>query len=651
MNNPVIKVENLKKCYTLGEHRVPALRGINAEINAGEFIVIFGPSGCGKTTFLSLMSGLDRPTEGTVYIRGTDIYQLPEDKLADYRRTKIGVVFQQFNLLHNLTAIDNVALPLILAGVGRREAYKRAAELLEIVNLKNRLYHHPVELSGGEQQRIGIARALASNPWILFVDEPTGNLDEAAAAEVMQVLQKINSWGRTIVLVTHNPSYLKYGHRIFFMEGGKLNQDVKNSERKLGGLKEEVKSDLKYYIAEKKVNHIRISESIRLSLIHFFSKKLRTFLTTLGVSLGVGSIVTLVSLGIGLQEITASQIASFNALVTISVSKEKNSRFDLDDETVQKIKQIPNVSLVSPMVTYPAKITIGESSSQTIINGLAPEALSFEGVKVDTGSYFDEDGAIISKALLKNFQLDNPGALIGKDITFNLITASSGDQFAGIKTTEIKTKIRGISSDDVLNSATLPLAQLQKSINFSTYSSLRVKASDRKKVEQIRTDIEKLGFSTTSVVDLINQIDNVFFITQVILGIIGGIALLVALIGIVNIMTISLLERTHEVGIMKAIGATNKDIRRIFQYEVMFFGLFGGVFGIGGAWLVGFLINSLIGYLIAISHIDTKMHLFVTPALFATEMLILTILVSLLAGVYPARRASKLSPSEALRYE
>jgi putative ABC transport system permease protein len=192
---------------------------------------------------------------------------------------------------------------------------------------------------------------------------------------------------------------------------------------------------------------------------------------------------------------------------------------------------------------------------------------------------------------------------------------------------------------------------MQEAAGSSIYNSVKIKVSDRKYVEQARNEIETLGYTTTSVVDLIKKVDKVFLITQIILGIIGGVALIVALIGIVNIMTISLLERTHEVGILKAIGATNKDIRRIFEYEVLLFGLVGGGFGVLSAWLFGEGINTTLSFLMKLSEIEGAIRIFITPVSFAIEVIVLTVLVSLLAGLYPAKRAAKLSPMEALRYE
>jgi len=650
MSETIIHVEKLRKSFVVGDGVVEALKGIDLSIYAGEFLVIFGPSGCGKTTLLSMLAGLDSPTEGTVCLKSTDLYQLKSNNLARYRRNKIGMVFQQFNLVPTLTAVDNVAMPLILSGVPRKEAHDRAKELLETVGIGDRIYHKPSEMSGGQQQRVAIARALSANPSILLVDEPTGNLDGPTGREIMVLLKNINMrWGRTVILVTHNPEYVMIGDRVVYMSDGKVEKTVENKKAAPAG---ELQANVKYYMP-KRNSSMSLWETMRISRLHFLSKRLRTFLTTLGVSLGVGSIVTLVSLGIGLQKITSNQLASLDTLVTINVSVNKDSVLQLNDDALKKLSAIPDVTLVSPLINFPAKSSLNKSTAQVLLYGVKQEALGFEGVKLIAGDKFkDGDGIILSKASLKNFDISDPADAIGKKTKINLvIIPDSVSDLASFKNVETEEVITGISSDEVMSTAYIPLEKALKLTSSTKYSSVRVKVDDRKKVEGVRDVIEKMGFATTSVVDLIKQVDKVFLITQIILGVIGGVALIVALIGIVNIMTISLLERTHEVGIMKAIGATDRDIKRIFEYEVLMFGFFGSVFGVGGTLIFGSFINFLISYLMKMSEIDGRLDIFVTPLYFCLEMIVVTVLVSLLAGWYPAKRASKLSPMEALRYE
>ena len=219
----IVRLEGVTKVYHMGKVEVQALRGVNLSVKRGEFIAILGPSGSGKSTLLNMMGCLDKPTSGKVFIEGTDTSRLNDNELAALRREKIGFVFQQFNLIHTLNALENVALPMLFAGIRRTERMKRASELLQKVGLSHRVYHKPMELSGGEQQRVAIARALANNPEIIVADEPTGNVDTDAGNVIMGIFERLNSEERrTIILVTHDFDIAARAHRKLRMTDGTL---------------------------------------------------------------------------------------------------------------------------------------------------------------------------------------------------------------------------------------------------------------------------------------------------------------------------------------------------------------------------------------------------------------------------------------------
>lgn len=228
---PVIKATNLTKEFELGAVNVQALNGVNLEIYSGEFIIFFGPSGCGKSTLMSMIAGLQPPSKGQILIRGEDLSKLNDDDLAMHRRTKIGMIFQAFNLISTMNVLENIALPLAFSRIPKDRRMARAENLLEVVGMSEYKKHTPAELSGGQQQRIAIARSLVANPWIILADEPTGNLDSKSANEVMRLLISLNRKSkRTIVLITHNPDYLEYADRIFYVKDGKI-VDVKVNSR------------------------------------------------------------------------------------------------------------------------------------------------------------------------------------------------------------------------------------------------------------------------------------------------------------------------------------------------------------------------------------------------------------------------------------
>ncbi len=225
----VIKCQNVKKVFSHGSVSAEVLHGISLEVYSGEYVILFGPSGCGKSTLLNIIAGLETVTAGSVMIRRDDITKFNEKQLARQHRTRIGMVFQQFNLIRTLNVIDNIALPQVFSGINLKRRMRRAEHLLEIFGFQKYRNYNPNELSGGQQQRVAIARALVNNPWIMLIDEPTGNLDSKAAEDVMQLIRQLNEKSkRTILLVTHNPDYVTHPHRVLYMKDGQITRQVVN---------------------------------------------------------------------------------------------------------------------------------------------------------------------------------------------------------------------------------------------------------------------------------------------------------------------------------------------------------------------------------------------------------------------------------------
>ena len=228
MNQGVIDIQGITKTYVNGKLSVPVLHGIDLQVNKGEFVSIMGPSGSGKSTFMNILGCLDRPTTGSYRLNGDEVATLSDDELAFVRNKQIGFVFQSFNLLTKLTALENVALPMIYAGMDKKSRNERAAALLSSVGLGERMDHLPSELSGGQRQRVAIARALANNPAIIMADEPTGNLDSKSTIDVMNIFRGLYDEGRTIILVTHEPEIATYASRNVVLRDGLIVEDSQN---------------------------------------------------------------------------------------------------------------------------------------------------------------------------------------------------------------------------------------------------------------------------------------------------------------------------------------------------------------------------------------------------------------------------------------
>lgn len=229
----IIHLENITKSYFMGNQAIPVLKGISLDIQKNEYVALMGPSGSGKSTLMNILGCLDTPTGGKYILNGKDVSKMPDDELADVRNGEIGFVFQQFNLLPRLTAVENVALPLIYAGIGKKERTDRAMEALKKVGLESRSHHKSNEMSGGQIQRVAIARALVNNPSLLLADEPTGNLDSKTSVEVMEIFGQIQAAGNTVVLVTHEEDIAEYAKRVVRLRDGNIETDRVNEHRRM----------------------------------------------------------------------------------------------------------------------------------------------------------------------------------------------------------------------------------------------------------------------------------------------------------------------------------------------------------------------------------------------------------------------------------
>ena len=228
MANPLIKITNIKRDFPLGNEIVYVLKGIDLEINKGEYVALMGPSGSGKSTLMNLLGCLDTPTSGTYILNGKHVSEMQDDELAGIRNKEIGFVFQTFNLMPRTTALDNVALPMVYAGHSKSERVERATEVLTQVGLQDRMDHKPNQLSGGQRQRVAVARALVNKPSIILADEPTGNLDSKTSVEIMNLFNEIHANGNTVILVTHEEDIAAHAHRIIRLRDGLIESDTQN---------------------------------------------------------------------------------------------------------------------------------------------------------------------------------------------------------------------------------------------------------------------------------------------------------------------------------------------------------------------------------------------------------------------------------------
>lgn len=401
---------------------------------------------------------------------------------------------------------------------------------------------------------------------------------------------------------------------------------------------------------------MKLIDLFRLSWTNLKGNRLRTILTVMGVGIGIGAIVFLVTLGFGLQKLTIDKITQSAALTTLDVNIGSSSLLKLNDESLEKIKTIENVESVSPLISLPGQITYLNTTTDCVVKGVDAQFIEWEGLQITPEklllSFAKADDktprAIVSTGILKLFQIGNEEDVINQEFTYNIFIPEESDTSKEMRKETSKFILSGVIKDDT------PLIYMDveelKKLNITNYNLVKVKVNSAENIESVKENISELGFNVTSIVDLVAQIEKIFQIIQGILAGFGIIALLVASIGMFNTMTIALLERTRDIGIMKAIGARKKDIKRMFIFESSIIGLIGGLVGIIAGWFLGVAINSIINSL-ALRSGGEAVNLFYTPWQFIVGVIIFSFFVGFLTGIYPARRAARINSLEALRYE
>jgi len=399
---------------------------------------------------------------------------------------------------------------------------------------------------------------------------------------------------------------------------------------------------------------MKLSQIFLLAFKNLLVKKSRTIFTVAGVVIGIGAIMFLVSLGYGLQKLVTEQVVQFDAFYIVDVNAGDSSVIKLNDEAKNKITDISLVEKTGSDVDLAGKVKIGSSATDAVFYAIDKNYADFDKAKADTGNFINTESKdneiVLSKSVLNLLGVKDAAALIGTEISSDLIIVKNLTADNNSKNiTDAKFKLVGIINDENLPYAYIPIrvAQDAGAVNLST---LKVKVSDRNKVDTLRKTIENMGYKTEHVSDTLAQIDQIFYILKIALGITGFIAMVVALLGMFNTLTISLLERMREVGYLKIIGARNRDIFLLFSVESILIGILGGIFGI----VIGFVIQSSINTIIstmAVKYGAFPIKIFFTPYYFALGMFVFALLIGFLTGLYPARRAVRVKPLDVLRYE
>jgi len=650
------------------EMHVSALRNVSLEIGPCEFVAVVGPSGCGKTTLLSLMGGLDRPTSGHVYGAGLPLGELSEQDLADYRLQRVSTIFQTFNLIPSMTIEDNVALPLTLAGVELEERRKRARHLLALVGLEHRARSRARLLSGGEQQKVAVARALANRPGLILADEPTGSLDSAAGEGVLNLLEDLNRRGATVVLVTHDPEVARRAHRVVRMiDGRAIELDAGNpTVRKQEPLDP--------------APRLNWRDTLKVGLGSAGRRPLRTALTTTGVAIGIAAMSLIVALAGGLQGALNAPALATSQVHQVEVYPAADAGSGaFDAATLATLAGQPHVSAAWGQLSMSGTFNTGTragsvASPPPSLSGalvsLAPMRSSSVMPVLSSGRLPASDAA--SEVLLTDSEATalgflSPRGAIGTQVVYS---ATSGALLVpGVTRNPVKNPLElklivvGIVSGNAMPAGApggmAPYAterdywaQLARTNgwNGGEYSTITLLADSGLSVESLQQRVEALGFQAQTFGDQFRSFEDLLGKMRVALLGLALVALLLACLGIANTMYTAVLERTKEIGVLKALGARRRDVLLIFVAEAAFIGLAGGLVGTLIAVGLGRLGNAAVDRLTQ-SVAGTGFDVFRTDFAVVAAALVVAIVLSTVSGLLPALRAAVQDPARALRYE
>ena len=668
-----IRLSNLGRQFQRGDMIVQALDAVDLSITEGEFVALVGPSGSGKSTLLNLLGGLDHPSSGELWAGDVPLHTAGEKMRTAHRRQRVGFIFQSFNLLPRLTAVENVAVPLMLSGVDKAEREARAAEMLQQVGLGHRLTHYPAEMSGGEQQRTAVARALIHKPALVLADEPTGNLDSKTGAEVMDLLRSLNrEQGITLIVVTHDADVAAYASRTVHLRDGQIVQ-ITSKET---AVPPQRAADPDPPPANGR-ERLRAGDILQNARRNLGRRPVRNILTASGVLIGIITLVAMVSFGVGVQREVQRNFDTIG-LENIFVRPQfaEGDGFDpfadfevvapLTPAVVSQIEALPPVEAVTPNLSLPQGmdivLTVGEQSQPVRVAdtsfgearfGFGRSNEMVAGVDFAAGQ---EEGVVLITGLADRLLAADQTYqdLIGQTAAFT-VTLPRGE------TAEFPSTIIGVRDSFGRRTVDVGLAERAAMkawwfgqpdiIATEGYDSLIVRANDLAAVPGLIESIEELDLQTQSLEAVLEVANQVLTLLQVLLGSVGGLALLVAALGVANTMMMAIYERTREIGVLKALGASRAEIRALFTTEAALIGLIGGFFGLILGTLLGRLVDWIAHRYLINEGVTGVGQLSIVPPWLAIGALIFAALIGLLAGLYPAARAARLDPVAALRHE
>lgn len=643
----LIELKGVSRTYGNGDQTRTVLKNVDLTIVAGEMVAIIGASGSGKSTLMNIMGCLDVPNRGDYYIDGQNAACLSPDELARVRREHIGFIFQRYHLIPDLSALGNVEIPAIYANSERDSRRQRATALLGRLGLEGREHHKPCELSGGQQQRVSIARALINGGKIILADEPTGALDSQSGQEVLAILNELNRRGHTVVMVTHDMKVARHAKRIIELCDGEIIADSGGCVSATETLPKTNRIRQSYW----KTLLDRTRESMQMALKAMKTHRLRTTLTMIGIVFGIASVVTVVALGEGARQETLEEIKSLGTNV-VSIYPGQ----DLFDDSIESIRTLVPadanalakqgfINSVSPEVSASDNIRFLGKSAIASINGVGREHFRVKGIELLQGTTFRDDRNALQEVIIdentRKAIFDNTGLQALGQIVF---LGSVPARVVGIA----KSNNRSDASNRI--TVWMPYSTVMyRIVGKPVLTGISVRLKDNVDNEAAISAISQLltrrhgikDFQLYNFEQIRKSIEHTSMTFSILILMVACISLMIGSIGVMNIMLISVTERTHEIGVRMAVGARRSDIMQQFIIEAVLVCLIGGALGIALSYITGALFNALAdGIFAAIYSWQAAVAAFFCSTL-----------IGIIFGYLPARKAARMDPVISLASE